>query len=144
MIPESHTAQPHSLDVVQVLKATSLLARATPAQVLALASIGRPVPFKAGVDPMAGLPTAVIVLMSGSLRVQEDGQASHVATAGDVIGVPTVLGGRPASLRVEALSDGAAVYFTRTEMFELLADHIDLLQAMYSALLKAPSHIAHA
>jgi hypothetical protein len=39
--------------------------------------------------------------------------------------------------RVETITGGKAIAFHRSELFELLADHIDLLQAIYSGLLKA-------
>jgi CRP-like cAMP-binding protein len=84
----------------------------------------------------------MVLVLSGSARVQQDGHTPDVAAAGDVIGVATALGGQPASMRVEGISEGAAIYFTRAEMFELLADHIDLLQAIYSGLLKAQTRLA--
>jgi HEAT repeat protein/CRP-like cAMP-binding protein len=129
-----------AFDLVRVLQASPLLARATTGQLLTLATIGRRVALKTGVDPLAGLPTAMIVALSGSARVQQDGQAPEVATAGDVIGVSTALSGQMAAFRVEGLTDGAAIYFLRTEIFELLADHIDLLQAIYAGLLASQSH----
>jgi CRP-like cAMP-binding protein len=84
----------------------------------------------------------MMVVVSGSARVIQDGEAPDVAAAADVVGIPTALGGRAASIRVEALSDGEAIYFLRTELFELLADHTDLLQAVYGALIRLPGHVA--
>ena len=139
-LPESPAGEPQALELVRVLKASPLLSRATTGQLLTLATIARRVALTPGVDPQAGLPSAIIVVLSGSARVNEDGQAPDVATGGDVIGVPAALGGRTAAVRVEVLRPGIAVYFTRTELFEVLADHIDLLQALYSGLLKAQWH----
>jgi ATP/ADP translocase/HEAT repeat protein/CRP-like cAMP-binding protein len=138
--PESYGGELQAVDLVRVLKASPLLSRATTGQLLTLATIARRVALTPGVDPRAGLPPAMIVVLSGSARVSQDGQAPVIAAAGDVIGVATALGGRAASRRVEALGSGMAIYFTRTELFEVLADHIDLLQAIYSGLLKAQSH----
>jgi CRP-like cAMP-binding protein len=137
-VPESRAGELQAVDLVRMLQATPLFSRATTGQLLALATIARRTVLKSGVDPLAGLPTAMLVVVSGSARVIQDGQAPNVAAVGDVIGIPTALGGRVASIRVEALSDGEAIYFFRTELFELLADHIDLLQAVYSALLRLP------
>jgi ATP/ADP translocase/HEAT repeat protein/CRP-like cAMP-binding protein len=141
-LPEPPAGELQALDLVRLLQATPLLSRATTGQVLALVTTGRRVALKPGVDPLAGLPTAMMVVVSGSARVIQDGEAPDVAAAADVVGIPTALGGRAASIRVEALSDGEAIYFLRTELFELLADHTDLLQAVYGALIRLPGHVA--
>jgi CRP-like cAMP-binding protein len=140
-LPEPHAGELQALDLVRVLQASPLLSRATTGQLLALATIGRRIALKPGVDPLAGLPPAMMVIVSGSARVIQDSQAPDVANAGDVIGIATALSGRAGSIHTEALSDGVAVYFLRTELFELLADHIDLLQALYSALMRLPAHV---
>jgi CRP-like cAMP-binding protein len=141
-LPELHAGQRQALDLVRLLQATPLLSRATTGQLLALVTTARRVVLKPGVDPLAGLPAAMMVVVSGSARVHQDGVAPAVAACADVIGIPTALGGGAASIRVEVLSDGEAIYFLRTELFELLADHTDLLQAVYSALMRLPGHIA--
>jgi ATP/ADP translocase/CRP-like cAMP-binding protein len=143
-LAEPHTTEAQALDVARVLQATALLSRATTGQLLMLATIARRVEFAPGVDALAGLPPAMFIVMSGSLRVELDGQEPQVATAGDVFGLASALGGQAAPIRVERLADGAAIYFTRTELFELLADHIDLLQVMCSGLRRAQSSVADA
>jgi HEAT repeat protein/CRP-like cAMP-binding protein len=140
-VPQLRRTETQALDVVRVLHSTALLSRGTTGQLLTLARIARPVAIAPGVDPLAGLPGAMIVVMSGSVRVQPDGGPSHVATAADVIGAASALGGQAASFSVEGITDGAAIYFTRTELFELLADHIDLLQVIYGGLLETQSPV---
>jgi ATP/ADP translocase/HEAT repeat protein/CRP-like cAMP-binding protein len=140
--PESHAGRTQALDVVRVLQATSLLARATPRQVLSLATIARRITLTPGLDPLAGLPIAMIVVLSGSVQVQQDGQSPEVATAGDVIGTAAALGGKPGPVRIESVTGGEAIYFARAELFELLADQTDLLQAIYSGLSRTQSHVA--
>jgi ATP/ADP translocase/HEAT repeat protein len=136
-LPLSDTRELQGVELVRVLQVSPLLSRATTTQLLALAAIARRAEFKPGVDLLASLPSAMVFVLSGSAHVQQDGFPPDVATAGDVAGVTTALGGQSTAVRVEGISDGAAIYFTRTEMFELLADHSDLLQAIYSGLLKA-------
>jgi ATP/ADP translocase/HEAT repeat protein/CRP-like cAMP-binding protein len=141
-VPPTDASDLRAVDLVRVLQASPLLSRATPAQLLTLAGIARRVVFKPGGDALASLPSAMLLVVSGSARVEQGGEAPDVATAGDVIGVATALGGRSASIRVEGITDGAAIYFTRTEMFELLADHSDLLQAVYSGLLRSQLRVS--
>ncbi len=141
-LPESHLIRTEALDVVHMLQATSLLARAAPRQVLSLTSVARRVTLTPGVDPLAGLPTAMIVVLSGSVRVQQDDLEPELATAGDVIGIAAALGGQPGSVRIESVTGGEAIYFARAELFELLADQTDILQAIYSGLARAQSRVA--
>jgi hypothetical protein len=141
-LPLSDTRELQAVELVRALHVSPLLSRATTTQLLTLASIARRVEFKPGVDVLASLPAAMVFVLSGSARVQQDGFPPDVVTTGDVVGMATALGGQPTAVRVEGISDGAAIYFTRTEMFELLADHSDLLQAVYSGLLKAQTRFA--
>ena len=62
-----------------------------------------------------------------------------MASVGDFVGVATALGGMSTPCRVEVTNTGKAVAFHRTELFERLADHIDLLQVFHSGLLKVTS-----
>jgi CRP-like cAMP-binding protein len=128
-----------SLDLVRLLQSSPLLSRATTGQLLALAKIARPVTLKPGADPFAGSEMSMLTVLSGSVRVDQDGRPTETADAGDVIGIATALGGLPVSLRAEVVAPGTAIRFTRTELFDLLADHIDLLQGIFSGLLKIQS-----
>ena len=41
-------------------------------------------------------------------------------------------------VKVEVTTDGQALRFIRSDVFDLLADDIDLLQGIFSGLLKVP------
>jgi AAA family ATP:ADP antiporter len=135
--PAADRMQP--LDLVRLFQSSPLLSRATTGQLLALTKIARPITIKPGVDPLAESASSMIVMLSGSVRVEQDGQPAERANGGDIVGMATTLGGLPASIRVEGIAEGGAVGFTRTELFDLLADHIDLLQGIYSSLLRSLS-----
>lgn len=125
------------VDLVLLLETSPLLARATSAQLVSLAAIARPVTLKPGSDPLGGLEPSIVVVLSGSVRVERQGSAPEIADAGDMIGLAETLGGLPSSLRAEVIAEGRGLRFTRSDLFDLLADHIDLLQGIFSGLLRA-------
>ena len=107
-------------------------------QLLGLASIARAVGLKAGTDPLAGAEPSILVVLSGSVRVTREGMAADTADTGDAIGIYETLGGMPFPVRAEVIAEGQALRFLRSDLFDLLADHIDLLQGIFSGLLRAP------
>jgi ATP:ADP antiporter, AAA family len=125
------------IDLVLLLQTSPFLARATSAQLVSLAAIARPVTLKRGSDPLVGLEPSIVVVLSGSVRVERPGSPDEVADAGDMIGLAETLGGLPSSLRAEVLTEGRGLRFTRSDLFDVLADNIDLLQGIFSALLRA-------
>jgi CRP-like cAMP-binding protein len=59
------------------------------------------------------------------------------AGAGDSIGVyETLSGAETTAWRVHVVGDGIALRLDREPLFDLLSDHIELLQAMFSAVLR--------
>jgi AAA family ATP:ADP antiporter len=125
------------VDLVLLLETSPLLARATSAQLIALAGIARPVALKPGSDPLVGLEPSLLVVLSGAVRVDRDGHETETADAGDMVGVAETLGGLPSSIRAEVVAEGRGVRFMRSDLFDLLADNIDLLQGIFSGLLRA-------
>jgi ATP:ADP antiporter, AAA family len=134
-------AELQPVEFVRLLQANPLLSRATTGQLLALARIGRPVILKSSDDLSGEAQRSLVVVVSGSVRVHEEGRAPEMANVGDFVGITTALGGMPTASRVESIIGGNAIAFHRSELFELLADHIDLLQAIYSGLLKSQSQV---
>jgi hypothetical protein len=59
-----------------------------------------------------------------------------VAESGDAIGIYETLGGAPISAKAQVTEEGTALRWHRSDLFDLLADHIELLQAIYSGLLR--------
>ena len=98
--------------------------------------------LKPNQDLSGAAQRSLLFVASGSVRVDEEGRASEVANVGDFVGIATALGGVPTPTRVEAITAGSAIAFHRSELFEVLADHIDLLQSIHSGLLKSASRAA--
>jgi len=127
-----------AVDRILLLQAGPLLRRATATQLVSLANIARPVTLKVGDDPTTGAEPSVLIVLSGVVKVDREGVSSENAEAGDTIGIYETLGGMRFPVKVEVTTTGQALRFTRSEVFDLLADDTDLLQGIFSGLLRAP------
>jgi len=125
------------VDRLLLLQASPLLAHATAAQLWRLSAIARPVTLAAGTEALTrGGEASILIVLGGSLKVEPpDGEAA-TATAGDVIGMYETLGGSRFGATVTVLSTVTALKLERDSLFELLADHTDLLQGVFSILLR--------
>ena len=125
------------VDRLLLLQSSPLLAHATAAQLWRLSAIARPVTLAVNTVPIArGGEAAILIILGGSLRVETpDGEAA-TATAGDVIGMYETLGGSRFDATLKVLSPVTALRLERDSLFELLADHTDLLQGIFSILLR--------
>jgi AAA family ATP:ADP antiporter len=125
------------VDRLLLLQSSPLLAHATAAQLWRLSAIARPVTLAAGTEAMTrGGDAAILIVLGGSLRVDTPDGDSATATAGDVIGLYETLGGSRFGASVTVLSTVTALRLERDSLFELLADHTDLLQGVFSILLR--------
>jgi ATP/ADP translocase/HEAT repeat protein/CRP-like cAMP-binding protein len=131
-----------AVDRILLLQSSTLFQRATAGQLVRLTAIARPVTLKPGEDPLTGPESSAVVLLSGSVRVERSGGTVDLAEAGDGIGFYETLGGVPVSVRAEVLTAGQALRFSRSEILDLLADDIDLLQGIFSGLLRMPAAVA--
>ena len=61
----------------------------------------------------------------------------QTADSGDLVGMYETLSGTPLDATVTALGDGMALKCVRADIFDLLADNTDLLQGIFSGLLRA-------
>ncbi len=134
--PRSLPLQP--LEKVLLLRQNPLLERATVQQLLALAAIAREVPLTAGSVLFTETdPPAVYHVLTGEVRLEADGADPIVARPGSTIGVPETLAGVSLGRRATVTREGQAVRIDHDELFDVLADHIDLLQGLFSGLLRA-------
>jgi CRP-like cAMP-binding protein len=131
-----------AVDRILLLQSSTLFKRATAAQLVRLTAIARPVTLKPGEDPLTGAESCAIVVLSGSVRVERGSGTVALAEAGDGIGFYETLGGVPVSVRAEVVATGQALRFSRSEILDLLADDIDLLQGIFSGLLRLPAAVA--
>jgi AAA family ATP:ADP antiporter len=124
------------VDRALLLQSSPLLAHATAAQLWRLSAISRESRVSAGTEAIVkGTDAAILVVLAGSLRVEGASQ-SDTAGAGDVIGMYETLAGLPLDATVTANSDSVVLRIDRSGLFDLLADHTDLLQGIFSMLLR--------
>jgi len=134
--PRSLPLQP--LEKVLLLRENPLLERATVNQLLDLATIMREVPLTSGSVLFTETdPPAVYHVLRGEVRLEADAADPIVASSGSTIGVSETLAGVPLGRRATVTREGQAVRLDHDELFEVLADHIDLLQGLFSGLLQA-------
>jgi CRP-like cAMP-binding protein/HEAT repeat protein len=132
-----NAARLRAIDRALVLQSSPLLAQATAAQVWRLSAIARERTIKPGEEALArGGDAAIIVVLSGSLSVESDGQ-SGTADAGDSIGLYETLAGSRFDVAVKGVTEASVMRIDRAALFELLADNTDLLQGVFSILLRS-------
>jgi ATP:ADP antiporter, AAA family len=126
-----------AVDSLLLLQASPLLQRATTTELLRLAGIARVTPLVAG-DTIfeAGDGAAILAIITGTVDVASE-QTTDTANAGDVVGLYETLSGRFMTSQGRVGEAGTALRIDRAELFELLADHIPLLQGIFSGLLHA-------
>jgi HEAT repeat protein/CRP-like cAMP-binding protein len=129
-------AQLRAIDRVLVLQSNPLLAQATAAQLWRLSAIAREATVAPGADALPkGTEAAILIVLSGSLKV-EGTTSAGTATTGDVIGLYETLAGSGLGAAVTANTEARLLRIDRGGLFEMLADHTDLLQGIFSMLLR--------
>lgn len=127
-----------AVDKVLLLQEVPVFARATAAELLALAGIAREVPVVAGADLFTeGEAAAVYIVVKGAVQVQREGGAAGVAAVGDTVGLAETLGGGLAEARARGLEPGTALRIDRDSLFDVLSDRVDLLRGLFSAVRRA-------
>ena len=126
------------LEKVLMLRENPLLERATVNQLLDLATVTREVTLTQGSVLFNETdPPALYYVLSGEIRLDGDGASVAIASAGSTIGISETLAGVSLGRRAVVTRDGLALRLDHDELFEVLADHIDLLQGVFSVLLQA-------
>lgn len=82
-------------------------------------------------------PPAIVAVLHGAVEGAIEGEAPDTARGGAMIGMYETLAGCRLSGRAVAIEDGSALRLDRAELFNLLADRVELTQALFSALLHA-------
>jgi ATP:ADP antiporter, AAA family len=123
-------------DAARLLRSDPLLSRATASQLLALSATAPEVPLKTG-NVLFDLTTApaIFVVLQGQVMLEYDGQPPVTAPAGATIGVADTLAGATSGWRATVLRDGRALRIDREDLFAVLADHVDLMQGLFSGAL---------
>ena len=102
-----------------------------------LSAIAREVTVAPGAEALAkGTEAAILIVLSGTLKV-EGTEPAATADVGDVIGLYETLAGSGLAAPVTAITETRLLRIDRAGVFELLADHTDLLQGIFSMLRRA-------
>ncbi len=134
--PRNLPLQP--IEKVLLLRQNPLLRRATVVQLLDLAAITREVPLAAGSVLFAEIDEpAVYHVLTGEVDLEADRFSALVAGSGCTMGLSEALAGVPLGRRATVRHAGYALRIERDDLFDLLADHIDLLQGLFSGVLSA-------
>lgn len=129
------------IEKVLLLQELPAFSRTTAEELLALTAIAQEFPllkderiFSEGDQP------AIHIILSGELSVEPpEGTVGDalVVTAGDTLGLNETLAGTPLGWRGKVVREGLALRIERERLFEVLADHPDLLQGLFSSLFQS-------
>jgi ATP/ADP translocase/HEAT repeat protein/CRP-like cAMP-binding protein len=127
-----------AVDRVLLLQGSPLLKAANGTQLLRLAARAHTVTLKSGVDPLANLiEPSLLVLLTGTITVTRADGTPQTADSGDTIGIYQALSGKPVGATLAPDGEGTALRFSRTDLFDVLADETALIQSVFAGLLKA-------
>ena len=123
------------IERVLLLQSSPFLQHATGEQLLRLAAIAREVPLVEGTALFGESESAAIYgVLSGELKVEIPDQPPTTLDQGDLVGLYETLAAVPVRVKVTVTRSGSALRIGREELFDLLADNIDLLQGLFSAV----------
>jgi CRP-like cAMP-binding protein len=112
------------------------LSRASATQLLALTAVAPEVPLQAGAVLFdVGTPPAIYQIVQGEVLLEHPETGALLAPAGATIGVADTLAGTVSGWRATVSRDGRAIRLDRDELFSVLADHVDLMQGLFSGVL---------
>lgn len=119
-----------------LLREVPIFSRATARELAEIVSIAREVVLAPGSRLFSEYePSCLYVVVSGELLLsQAEGDGTFRATTGDIVGAYAPLAGGSSGWRADVLRGGAALALTRDDLFELLADRVNLLQGVFSTL----------
>jgi CRP-like cAMP-binding protein len=110
---------------------------------MSLAAAARDVPLMEGRTLVGESDSAVIcVVVQGEVRLEREARDDVVAGPGSTIGMLETLAGVSLAARAVVARTGRALWLEQEEMFDVLADHVDLVQSLFSALRDTPATLA--
>jgi CRP-like cAMP-binding protein len=134
------------LEKTMVLQNVPIFSRATADHLLALAAITHQLPFTTdGSLFIEGDRPAIYIVLSGQFALDSPSGGEAVsARPGDIVGTYETLGGEQMGWRVRTVEPGSVLRIDRDELFDLLADNVDLLQGIFSVLVRESSTVSAA
>jgi CRP-like cAMP-binding protein len=126
------------LDKAIHLRQNPLLGQATVNQLLDLAVVAREIPLQQDMVLFSETDgPAIYHLLAGRVSLEANGAAPIDAGPGATIGIAETLAGVSLGRRATVSRTGHALRIDRSELFEVFEDHVDLLQGIFSALLRS-------
>jgi len=142
----SSSAMLTPIEKTMALQNVPIFSRATADHLLALGAITHQVPFTAdGRLLVEGDRPAIHIVVSGQLSLEPPAGGEPVsAKPGDIVGTYETLGGEQMGWRTRTVEPGSVLRIDRDELFDVLADNVDLLQGIFSALVRESSPVSAA
>lgn len=137
LVPDHAEAMPvEPLHVARSLRQLPPLAQASVEALGALVGATRRVPIRAGqVLWDLGHEPAVYHLLSGAAEIRAGAPEARPVGVGSTIGLAEALTGTPRGREARVTRDGEALRLDQDELFDVLADHDDLLQGVFASVL---------
>jgi ATP:ADP antiporter, AAA family len=130
-------------DKMRLLRRTPLFERALVTQLIELAGVAREIAASTGtVLCEASDEPAILHVISGELLLEGESVEPLVAGPGATIGMAETLAGDPLNRRVTVRNQVLALRLDRAALFDVAADHVGVLQGLFSALLLAEEAVA--
>jgi CRP-like cAMP-binding protein len=129
-------------DKMRLLRRIPLFSRALVTQLLDVVGVARETPLRRGqVLLEATDEPAMLHVLDGELLVEGGGAEPIVAGPGSTVGMAETLAGEPLHRRVTARGEGLVLRLDRAAFYDVAADHVGLLQGLFSALLQTEDDV---
>jgi AAA family ATP:ADP antiporter len=130
-------------DRLSLLQANPLLADMTSEQLIRISAVARQVSLVPGVAVVRESDEAAIhIVVRGALNVEGRGLPPLVAHPGDAVGIYETLADGHAAATVIASEAGSALRISGRDLFDVLGDHLDLVQSLFGAVLRPVSPVS--
>ncbi len=134
--PAAPPAPLNVVDKARLLRQNPILGNASVEQLLALSAVTREVALAVGAQlPADREGPALYHLLAGEVQLEGDGSGTLVMGPGRTVFVAETLTGATPTRRATVTREGHALRLDHEELFEVLADHTDLLRGVFSGVL---------
>ena len=124
-----------TVERVMYLQTVPILSHATAEELYEVAAIAREIALP-GEECLftPGAPASIVLLLSGGVELTSAAGSKQRVGAGASIGVRETLAGASFAETARIVESGKALQIDREPLFDLLADRMDLLQGVFSAV----------
>jgi CRP-like cAMP-binding protein len=124
-----------TVEKVMYLQTVPILSHATAEEIYEVAAIAREIALTEGESLFTpGAPASIILLLSGAISLTSAAGSDERVGSGASIGVRETLAGASFVETARIVEGGKALQIDREPLFDLLADRMDLLQGIFSAI----------